>query len=128
MFVAEDLAFMSVTREGLDRMNPKLVPLIAHDRAGFGGGLMTIGVLVLMSGWYATPRRACHQAVLSAGLVGFGCAIGVHFVEGYVNPVHLAPAFAGGMLFLASIACEVIGSRGRTLVTPSPGSAREIST
>ena len=34
VFVQEDLAFMNVTREMLDAVNPRLVPLIAHDRAG----------------------------------------------------------------------------------------------
>jgi hypothetical protein len=111
VFVAEDLEFMGVTREALDRMNPRLIPLIAHDRAGFGGGLLTVGVLVIISGWYTPPGRAFHQAVVSAGVAGFGCAIGVHFVEGYVNPVHLAPAFAGAALFLASAVCEMAGSR-----------------
>ena len=47
---------------------------------------------------------------MTSGVAGFGCAIGVHFVEGYTNPVHLAPAFAGAALFVASILCEVIGA------------------
>ena len=46
VFVAEDLGYMGVTRDMLDRVNPRLVPLIAHDRAGFGGGLTTAGLLV----------------------------------------------------------------------------------
>jgi hypothetical protein len=111
VFVAEDLGFIGLTREALDEINPRLVPLIAHDRAGFGGGLATVGVLLLTCGWYARPSRSFHQAVLAAGAAGFGCAIGTHFVEGYVNPVHLAPAFAGAALFAASIACEMVGSR-----------------
>ena len=44
-------------------------------------------------------------------LAGFGLAIGTHFVEGYVNPVHLAPAFLGAALFAVSIACEIAGTR-----------------
>jgi hypothetical protein len=111
VFVAEDLGFMGVTREVLDATNPRLVPLIAHDRAGFGGGLATVGVLLLACGWYAPPRRAFHHAVLAAGSAGFGCAIGTHFVEGYVNPVHLAPAFLGAALFVCSIGAEMAGRR-----------------
>jgi hypothetical protein len=109
VFVAEDLGFMGVDRQALDAVNPRLVPLIAHDRAGFGGGLMTIGVLVAMAAAYARPSRDFHEAVAVAGLSGFGCALGAHFMEGYTNPFHLAPAFAGLGLFLASLACEVIG-------------------
>jgi len=111
VFVAEDLGFLGLTREALDAINPRLVPLIAHDRAGFGGGLATVGILLLICGWFAPPSRAFHQAVLVAGTTGFGFAIGTHFVEGYVNPVHLAPAFMGAVLFLASIVCEILGSR-----------------
>ena len=114
VFVAEDLGFMGFTREMLDGINLRLVPLIAHDRAGFGGGLATVGVLVLTCGWYASPSRAFHQALLLAGGAGFGCAIGTHYVEGYVNPTHLAPAFAGAALFAGSILCEVVGWRQQT--------------
>jgi len=111
VFVAEDLAFMNVTREMLDAVNPRLVPLIAHDRAGFGGGLVTTGLLVVMSAWYARPSRSFHQAILLAGTSGFGCAIGVHFVEGYTNPVHLAPAFVGAGMFAASVVSQVMVRR-----------------
>jgi hypothetical protein len=111
VFVAEDLGFIGQTREALDGINPRLVPLIAHDRAGFGGGLATTGVLLFICAWYAPPARAFHHAVLAAGAAGFGCAIGIHFVEGYVNPWHLAPAFAGAALFATSILCERSGSR-----------------
>jgi hypothetical protein len=111
VFVAEDLAFMGLTRDGLNAVNPRLVPLIAHDRAGFGGGLATTGLVVVLCAWHARPSRAFHQALFVAGTAGFGCAIGVHFFEGYTNPVHLAPAFAGAFLFVASSLCETIGYR-----------------
>jgi hypothetical protein len=111
VFVAEDLGFMGVTRSMLDDVNARLVPLIAHDRAGFGGGLATTGVLLLMCAWYAAPSRAFHQTVVIAGAAGFGCAIGTHFVEGYVNPIHLAPAFAGVGLFAVGALCEIGGWR-----------------
>ncbi|MGH9384353.1 MAG: hypothetical protein ACRD2N_08730 [Vicinamibacterales bacterium] len=113
VFVAEDLGFMGLNRQMLDVVNPRLVPLIAHDRAGFGGGLATIGVLLTISAAYARPSRSFHEAVAIAGLAGFSCAIATHFVEGYVNPIHLAPAFAGVTLFIASIVCEVVGSATR---------------
>ena len=111
VFVAEDLGFIGHTRAELDAINPRLVPLIAHDRAGFGGGLATTGLLLVLCGWYAAPARAFHQAVLIAGVSGFGCAIGTHFVEGYLNPWHLAPAFAGVALFVVGFVCELYGTR-----------------
>lgn len=114
VFVAEDLGFMGVARSALDAVNPRLIPLIAHDRAGFGGGLATTGVILLMCAWHAAPSRAFHQTVFAAGTAGFGCAIGTHFVEGYLNLVHLAPAFAGAALFSVSLALMVTG-RARDL-------------
>ena len=102
---------MGVTRNTLDAINVRLVPLIAHDRAGFGGGLTTTGALIVSCAWYARPSRNFYEAIALAGLAGFGCAIGTHFIEGYVNPMHLAPAIAGGALFAASIACELAGVR-----------------
>lgn len=113
VFVAEDLGFMGVTRQILDDVNPRLIPLIAHDRAGFGGGLATIGILLGVCAVYSRPSRSFHEAVAIGGVVGFGCAIGTHYVEGYVNPIHLAPAFAGATLFGVSIGSEIIASRTR---------------
>lgn len=106
VFVAEDLAFMGLTQATLDQVNPRLMPLIAHDRAGFGGGLASAGILVAFCAWYGSPSRAFYQAMLLAGAAGFGCAIGVHYVEGYTNLVHLGPAFAGAGLFASSLALE----------------------
>jgi hypothetical protein len=111
VFVPQDLGFMGVSRRSLDDVNARLVPLIAHDRAGFGGGLATTGVLLLAACWYARPSRAFHQTMLLAGAAGFGCAIGTHFVEGYTNPLHLAPAVAGALLFAGSIGLEMHGWR-----------------
>ena len=122
VFVREDLGFMGVTRGMLDAMSPRLVPLIAHDRSGFGGGLATTGVLLLMCGWFARPTRSFHQAVLVAGTVGFGCGIGTHFFEGYTNPLHLAPAIAGAVLFWASAIAEMTAMRDSP--EPAPASAR----
>lgn len=111
VFVPEDLAFMGVTRESLGAVNPRLVPLIAHDRAGFGGGLVATGILVGMCAWFSPPNRAFWQALLVAGTAGFGCAVGIHYVEGYTDPVHLAPAWAGAALFFLSAAAELLGHR-----------------
>jgi dihydroorotate dehydrogenase len=106
VFVPQDLAFMGVTVRDLQAVSPRLVPLIAHDRAGFGGGLFSGGLTVLFSVWCGTRPGARGQwwALLLAGLVGFGCAIGVHPIVGYTSFVHLAPAYAGTIAFLVGIA------------------------
>ncbi len=99
VFVPQDLAFMKKTRLELCSLSGQLVPLIAHDRAGFGGGLVSIGAILLgIVGWSA-PSRGCREALLLSGISGFACAIGVHWVIGYTDLLHLAPAYAGAGLF-----------------------------
>jgi hypothetical protein len=99
VFVPSDLDFIGYTREQLDAINPRLIPLIAHDRAGFGGGLLTTGLIILCILWKATPSRHAWQALSFAGIVGFGCAIGVHYPIGYLDFWHLAPAWGGAAVF-----------------------------
>lgn len=103
VFVREDLEFIGLNREYLSTVNPRLVPLIAHDRAGFGGGLAVTGIIVAMCVYYAKPSRSLWQALAFAGIAGFGCAIGVHFAVRYTDVWHLGPAVAGAMLFAAGV-------------------------
>lgn len=103
VFVPEDLMFMDVTVGDLNAASPRLVPLIAHDRAGFGGALATTGIIVLFCVWCSAPSRNLWQALALAGAVGFGTAIGVHPIIGYNNLLHLAPAFLGAIIFVAGL-------------------------
>lgn len=106
VFVPTDLEFMQVTRADLDGWNPRLVSLIAHDRAGFGGGLCSGGLTVLLSLWCGARPRAWGLwiALLLAGSVGFATAIGIHPIVGYTSFVHLAPAYAGAIAFVIGMA------------------------
>ena len=113
VFVVQDLAFIGLPREALDGISPRLIPLIAHDRAGFGGGLFSSGLLVALCAWFATPSRAFWQALFLAGFAGFGCAIGVHYIEGYTDLTHLGPAIAGAILFIIGLSLEVVFFRAR---------------
>lgn len=103
VFVPEDIKFIGLTASRLEAINPRLVPLIAHDRAGFGGGLITTGILVFGILWQARPVRSMWEALLLAGTTGFGCAIGVHYPIGYVDRMHLAPGWTGLVLFVAGM-------------------------
>ncbi|MGB7922390.1 MAG: hypothetical protein WCF57_04020 [Pyrinomonadaceae bacterium] len=103
VFVPQDLSFMGLQATDLHAINPRLVPLIAHDRAGFGGGIATCGVLVFFCVWCGRPSRSLWQALCLAGLVGFATAIGVHPVVGYTNLAHLAPAIMGAIIFLTGL-------------------------
>ena len=105
VFVPQDIVYMGFSASELNAINPHLIPLIAHDRAGFGGGLASCGVIVLLIAWKARPARALWQALLLAGLTGFGCAIGVHYWMGYLIVSHLTPAWLGAVIYTMGIAC-----------------------
>jgi hypothetical protein len=109
VFVPQDLAFIGLDRAALDAIDLHLVPLIAHDRAGFGGGLATTGLIVLAVVWFGRPSRALWQALALAGVVGFGAAIGVHGLIGYLDLTHVGPAMLAAWLFVI----------GMVLVRPS---------
>jgi hypothetical protein len=99
VFVPQDLEFMGLTREAINAINPHLVSLIAHDRAGFGGALMSFGIAMSGCMRYAQPSRALWQALAIAGTCGFATAIGIHPVIGYLSVSHLAPAVFGCAVF-----------------------------
>jgi len=104
VFVPQDLVYIGLSAPDVRAINPRLVPLIAHDRAGFGGALLTCGVAWLFCVWYGRPSRSLWQALLAAGTVGFACAIGIHWLVGYLDLFHLAPALLGAAVFAVAIA------------------------
>lgn len=104
VFVPEDLQYMGATAAVLDALNPRLIPLIAHDRAGFGGGVLTVGFCALACAYRGRPSRHLRQALAAAGILGFVTAIGVHPLVGYNNPVHLAPAILGAVCYFLGLA------------------------
>lgn len=103
VFVPQDLKFLGLRPADLYVINPRLVPLIAHDRAGFGGGVCSCGVLVAFITWCGAPCRSLWQVLLIAGSVGFGTALGIHAVIGYNDLTHLAPAAFGLLVFIAGM-------------------------
>jgi hypothetical protein len=103
VFVPQDIIYLGFTAAELNAINPHLIPLIAHDRAGFGGGLACCGLTVLAVVWKSRPTLALWQALLVGGVTGFGCAIGVHYPMGYLIVSHLAPAWAGAAIYAAGI-------------------------
>jgi hypothetical protein len=112
VFVPQDLEFMRVSIAELDGANPRLVPLIAHDRAGFGGGILSAGLIVAACALFASPCRSLWQALGGAGTAGFGTAIGVHPAVGYTDWFHLAPAIAGAALFVVGLVLTAHGRSG----------------
>ncbi len=103
VFVPQDLTFMGLERTDLQAINSNLIPLSAHDRAGFGGAICTAGITVLFCVWCGRPSRSLWQILCLAGTVGFAAAIGVHPAVGYNDLIHLAPALLGAAMFVAGL-------------------------
>ncbi|HEY0322938.1 MAG TPA: hypothetical protein VGC66_18425 [Pyrinomonadaceae bacterium] len=105
VFVHEDLEFMRTTVEALRSANPRLVPLIAHDRATFGGMLLASGWVFLLPALWGFRKGASWLwwTFLVAGLAAYAAAIGVHFTVGYMSLMHLLPALGGLILFLLGL-------------------------
>lgn len=102
-FVPEDLKFMGVTADQLRDIDPHLVPLLAHDRAGFGGGVFTLGFTTMLCLWCARPSRHLHQAVALSGVAALTAALGVHFVVGYTDAWHLLPAATAAVFLVVGL-------------------------
>jgi hypothetical protein len=103
VFVPQDLEFMQLCTEDLTAVNPKLVPLIAHDRAGFGGGVCCCGITMFFSIYCSGPSRSLWQVLAVTGIAGFGTAIGIHYPIGYTSFTHLAPAYLGAAMYIAGM-------------------------
>lgn len=103
VFVPQDLAFMGLSADNLRSINPNLVPLIAHDRAGFGGGVCTCGLLMFFCVWCGPVSRSLWQALCFSGAAGFTTAVGIHPLIGYTDFTHLAPAVSGAILFTVGL-------------------------
>lgn len=102
-FVPEDLEFIGLTAARLREINPRLVPLLAHDRAGFGGGVLTMGLTTFLCLWLARPSRHLYQATAVAGTFSLTAALGVHGFVGYTDLGHLAPALGALVLLVCGM-------------------------
>lgn len=105
VFVPSDLVFLCVSAEMLQAFNERLIPLIAHDRAGFGGALVSDGLAVLLISLWGFRRGEAWVwwTLFLAGIPGFAAGIGIHFAVGYVDFVHLLPAYVAVLFFLAGL-------------------------
>lgn len=119
VFVPSDLVYLGMEAETLNEMNPRLLPLIAHDRAGFGGALLSDALAILITALWGIQERErwIWWMLLLAGLPGFIAGIGVHAAISYTDFLHLLPAYfifglyAAGLFLLYPYLC---GSHRRT--------------
>lgn len=105
VFVESDLAYLHTTPDALPAANPRLLPFIAHDRAGFGGALMSAAVaitLLVMWGWRRGESWVWWSLALAAA-AGFLPPVAVHAAIGYTDAGHLAPVVAGIALTVTAL-------------------------
>lgn len=105
VFVPSDLVFLCVSADTLQSYNERLIPVIAHDRAGFGGALVSNGLAVLLISLWGIRRGEAWiwWTLFLAGIPGFVSGIGIHFTVGYVDFIHLLPAYVAVILFLVAL-------------------------
>jgi len=104
VFVPQDLRYLRLGASDILAINRRLVPLIAHDRAAFGGAIATCGLLLFSCVWFGRPTRSLWLAITLAGGTGFLTAIGVHPLIGYTDFSHLAPPYLAALMFFIGIA------------------------
>jgi hypothetical protein len=115
VFVHEDLEFMRTTVDVLTAADPRLVPLVAHDRATLGGMLLAAGWVFLLPALWGFRRdlRWLWWSSLVAGVIAYAAAIGVHYAVGYLSVKHLLPAFGGLVVMLIGLTLSYSFLAGR---------------
>jgi hypothetical protein len=131
VFVPADLGYMNTSAHTLAAANDRLVSFIAHDRAGFGGALISVGVLVLLiSAWgWRRGQPWVWWSLAAAATVGFGAALAIHIAVGYLDFVHLAPIYAGTAATAIGLALSgpFLLARSPTVETATAGQAGHAS-
>jgi hypothetical protein len=97
VFVPTDLAFLGTSPQMLETVNPRLVPFVAHDRAGFGGALMAAAVvIILLSAWgWRRGEAWVFWTLAVAAAAGFLPTVVVHGAIHYTDFIHLVPVYFG---------------------------------
>jgi dihydroorotate dehydrogenase len=105
VFVPQDLTYLCATPAMLNEINERLLPLIAHDRAGFGGALFSDAIAMLTIALWGINQgqRWLWWTFLLGGLPGFVAGVSVHLTIGYTDFVHLLPAYFAMMLYVLGL-------------------------
>ncbi|MEH7222861.1 dihydroorotate dehydrogenase [Bacillus sp. JJ1566] len=105
VFVPTDILYICMPPEILDLFNDKLISVIAHDRAGFGSALLSVGFLVLtISLWgFQQGNKWVWWTLLIGGFPAFFAGIWIHFAIGYTTFIHLLPAYFALCLFFIGL-------------------------
>lgn len=105
VFVPTDLAFLRTDADTLRAANDHLLPFIAHDRAGFGGALISTGAAILLLalwGW-RQGESWVWWTLLAAAFAGSASALIIHFFIHYTAFLHLLPVYFGTVVILLGL-------------------------
>jgi dihydroorotate dehydrogenase len=107
VFVATDITYICMTPEMLNEFNEKLIPVIAHDRAGFGSALLSVGLLVLMLALWGIREgeRWVWWTFTIGAIPAFAAGIATHYIIGYTTFIHLLPAYVAIILYVIGVVC-----------------------
>jgi dihydroorotate dehydrogenase len=105
VFVPTDISYLCMPPEMLNEFNERLIPVIAHDRAGFGSALLSVGLLVLMLAlWGIREGESWVWWTFTIGAIpAFAAGIATHFIIGYTNFFHLLPAYFALLLYVIGV-------------------------
>ncbi|RDY69899.1 dihydroorotate dehydrogenase [Halobacillus trueperi] len=105
VFIPTDIQYLCMPPELIQSFNERLIPVIAHDRAGFGSALFSVGSLVLMSAlWgYHQGERWFWWMFLIGGIPAFTAGIFVHIMIGYTTFIHLLPAYMALFFYVGGL-------------------------
>ncbi|MFI7230920.1 hypothetical protein ACIBO5_47600 [Nonomuraea angiospora] len=98
VFVPSDLEYLGTGPDTLQAAaGTRLLPFIAHDRAGFGGALLAAAAAItLLSAWgWRRGESWVWWTLTLAAVAGFVPAVLTHLAIGYVDLWHLAPVLLG---------------------------------
>ncbi|MGW6505864.1 hypothetical protein, partial [Nonomuraea angiospora] len=98
VFVPSDLEYLGTGPDTLRAAaGTRLLPFIAHDRAGFGGALLAAATAItLLSAWgWRRGESWVWWTLALAAVAGFVPAVLTHLAIGYVDLWHLAPVLVG---------------------------------
>lgn len=107
VFVPTDLSYICMTPEMLNEFNQRLIPVIAHDRAGFGSALLSVGLLVLMLALWGIREgeRWVWWTFTIGAIPAFASGLATHFLIGYTDFIHLLPAYFALLLYVSGVIC-----------------------
>lgn len=105
VFVPTDLIYICMTPDQLNEINNRLIPVIAHDRAGLGSSLISVGLLVLMLALWSFQQgeKWVWYTFLIGGIPAFSAGIFIHFAIGYISFIHILPAYFALLLFVIGL-------------------------